>query len=121
MWLNCARGKCCFHPAGGRRGGCWQWGLWQCLSLCPYCVHTYAFQVHNPPLTCPLAPGGRAGGGVGQCQGAGQSPVLAGATAPEGFSTARGQQDMFCMHLGVFGVVVSVGDAISLFRLGVRS
>lgn len=47
--------------------------------------------------------------------GAGQSPVLAGASA------ARWERDTFCMRLGVFGVVVSVGDAIALFCLGARS
>lgn len=46
--------------------------------------------------------------------------MLAGTIAQAGFSTAEGERDMFCMRLGVFGVVVSVGDAIALFRLGVR-
>lgn len=55
-------------PAGGRSRGCacCPWGLLRCpVPPCPCRVHAYAFQVHNPPLVCPLAPGGRAGAGVG--------------------------------------------------------
>lgn len=83
-------------PGGG---ACWQQGLLQC----PCRVHTYAFQIHNPPL-------GSAGGlGRARCQ------------HPGGVPAAREGRDTFCMRLGVFGVVVSVGDARALFRLGVRS
>lgn len=59
--------------------------------------------------------------GAGSARVLSQSPVLASATAQEGFFTAEGKRDTFCMRLGVFGVVVSVGDAIALFCLGVRS
>lgn len=59
--------------------------------------------------------------GAGSARVLSQSLVLAGATAREGFFTAEGKRDTFCMRLGVFGVVVSVGDAIALFCLGVRS
>lgn len=93
-------------------------GSWvppRCLYLCIW--------IDNRALVLP------AGAGQGiwewngswQCQLLGWSLVLASTTAQDGFSTAEGKWDMFCMRLGVFGVVVSVGDAIALFCLGVRS
>lgn len=57
--------------------------------------------------------GRRAGSGVGMGSAGGASRARCWLLLEE--------QDMFCMRLGVFGVVVSVGDAVALFRLGVRS
>lgn len=92
-------------------------GSWvspRCLYLCIW--------IDNRPLALPAGTGqgAREWSGSYQCWVVGWSLVLAGTTAWEGFSAAEGKWDMFCMRLGVFGVVVSVGDAIALFCLGVR-
>uniref|UniRef100_A0A8U7N0T9 Family with sequence similarity 78 member B n=1 Tax=Corvus moneduloides TaxID=1196302 RepID=A0A8U7N0T9_CORMO len=90
--------------------------------LCPCRVHTYAFRIDNPPLARLLGSGGRAGSGVGTGRAGGLIRAWCWLVPlPGGFSAAQGEQDTFCMRLGVFGVVVSVGHAIALFCLGVRS
>lgn len=69
MWLNRARGRCCF-PASRRE----KQRLF--LSPCPCRARTYAFQIHDPPSPARWDwAGGPAVGWDRVVLGAGQSPV----------------------------------------------
>lgn len=97
-------------PAGS--GGC-----------CSARVPAMSVPMHFRSVICPSPArwdraGGPAAGWDRAVLGVGPSPVP---PPGRGFSAALGLRDTFCMRLGVFGVVVSVGDAIALFSIEVRS